>query len=143
VGIARESVEETLQVLVEESVPADPVGKVVVFGLGGQRAIDEQVGHFEEIAAFGKLRNRISAIAQDSGVTVDVGDRRRTGSGVDVSRIKRDMPRRPQQRRNVDSGGTVGCGDDRKLDLPARVLEGEMYVRHTRVLRPAHVWGLS
>src|ERR1019366_2357663 len=40
----------------------------------GQLAVQQQVGDFQEAALFGKLLDGVAAVAQDSPVSIEVGD---------------------------------------------------------------------
>jgi hypothetical protein len=128
--VAGEAVEEVLQVLVEQGVARDAAGELLVLGLRRQRAVDQEVGDFEEIALLGEITDGIAAISKNAGVTVDVGDRRGARAGVDVPRVECDVARFLQQARDLDPRGALGRGDDRELDLPARVFQREPLVRH-------------
>ena len=60
VGVAREAVEERLEVLVQHRVLAHPLGEAVELGLRRQLAVDEEVGHLEEAGLLGQLLDRVA-----------------------------------------------------------------------------------
>src|SRR5699024_2279159 len=76
VRVAREAVEEALEVLVQQRVATYPLGELLELGGRGQLAVDQQVGDLDERRVLRQLLDRVTAVAQDPGVTVDVGDRR-------------------------------------------------------------------
>ncbi len=74
VGIVMETLEKAQQLLVDHGVPHDGILKCVQFGLGRQGAVDQEICHFEEAGLFRELFDRITAIQENAGVAVDVGD---------------------------------------------------------------------
>jgi hypothetical protein len=87
VGVVPEALHEVLHVLVHERVDRDLVRPVVELLLGGQVAVDEQVGDLEVRGLLGELLDGIAAVLEDPGVAVDVRDRRATRRGVRVRRV--------------------------------------------------------
>jgi hypothetical protein len=89
-GVPRETLEEAAQFFVQQSVAAD-LGVEVSQLLGGrQLAVDQEVGGLQEGGVLGQLLNGVAAVAQDTCVAVDVGDRRAAGGGVDEARVESD-----------------------------------------------------
>ena len=41
-----------------------------------QLVVQQEIGHFEVAGLLGELFDRVAAVAQDAGVTIEVGDRR-------------------------------------------------------------------
>ena len=70
-----EALHELLGGFVQHGVVRDVVDPVLQFFLGGQFAEEQQVGDFQERAVLGQNFDGIAAIAQDSLVAVNVGDR--------------------------------------------------------------------
>ena len=122
--VARKSVEEPLQVLVQQRVALDLGGELVELLLGRQFPVDQQIADFDEVRLLGELLDRIPAVAQDARVAVDVGDGALGRGGVDEAfvesrvaglgqqrtqaRFRRTPPwrrRSPGQARHLDIGG--------------------------------------
>ena len=106
--IARESVEEPAEVLVQHRVRADLVLEIVERVGRRQFAVDEQVRRLEERRLLGELLDRVPAVAQDAGVTVDVGDRRRARRRVGEAGVVGDQTGARQQLADVGSSGSLG-----------------------------------
>ena len=75
---------------------------------GGQLAVDQQVAGLDERRVLGQLVDRVAAVAQDAGVTVDVGDRRRARRGVGETRVEGDEIGGRQQLADVRAGRPLG-----------------------------------
>ena len=74
-GITRKPVKELAQLFMQHCVLADFGLEIVKFRLRGQVPIDEQVRGLQETGLLSKLFDRVSAVAQNASVTVDVGNR--------------------------------------------------------------------
>ena len=74
VGVAREAVEESRLVFMQQRVPLDLRGERGQLLGGGQLAVDQQVADLDEGRLLGQLIDRVAAVTQDPGVAVDVGD---------------------------------------------------------------------
>ena len=72
---------------------ADVLAELLQLLRGGQFAVDQQVGHFLEIAALGHLFHRIAAVAEDALLAVEKGDRTARGAGVGVAFVQGDAAR--------------------------------------------------
>ena len=100
VRVVAESVHESLDVLVHERVVGDLVHPGVVLLLGGQLALDQEIGHLEEVGLLRELLDRVAAVLEDALVAVDVGDRGLrhdavlTNPGSYVARPGTSSPRR-------------------------------------------------
>jgi hypothetical protein len=108
VRVAREPVEEALEVLVQQRVPLELVGELAQLGLGRQLAVQQQVADLGEAGVLGQLVDRVAPVAEDAGVTVDVGDLGRTARGVDEPRVVGDQATLGQQPGDVDTGRAFG-----------------------------------
>ncbi len=117
VRVPREAVEEPLEVLVQHRVPAQPVGERLQLGRRRQLAVDEQVAGLDEGRLLGQLLDRVAPVAQDAGVTVDVGDLRGGGTGVGEARIQGDHAQRGQQLGDLHARGALGGRDHLQLQL--------------------------
>ena len=123
VGVAREAVEEPLEVLVQQGVPLDLRGELLQLLLRRQLTVDEQVADLDERRLLGELLDGHAAVAQDAGIPVDVGDRRLRRGGVDEATVERRVSRLGQQRAQRDAVGPLGGLDDVELELATGVIE--------------------
>ena len=87
VGVVAEALHEGLHVLVHERVVGDLVHPRVHLRLGGERAVDEEVGDLEEAGLLRQLLDGVAAVLEDPLVAVDVGDRAATGRRVDEAGV--------------------------------------------------------
>ena len=87
-----ESLHEFLRGLVQHGVVRDVVNPLLEFLFGGQFAEHQQVCHFQKRAPLGQDLNRISAIAQDSLVSIDVGDAALARRRIHVRRVVGHQP---------------------------------------------------
>ena len=124
VRVARETVEESLEVLVQHGVALDLGGERGQLLRGGQLAVDEQVAHFDEGRLLGQLFNRVSPIAEDSGVAVDIGDGALGRRGVHEALVKGRVASLGEQRAQRDPVRALRRVDDLQVKLSARVAEG-------------------
>ena len=138
VRVAREALEELLEVLVQQGVPADPLVELAQLVGGRQLAVDQQVGDLEEAGVLGQLVDRVPAVAQDPGVTVDVGDRRRARGRVHEADVEGDLAGRRQQLARVEAVGALGRLDDGQGQFSTGVAQGYICLAHQRrtLLRP-------
>jgi hypothetical protein len=118
VGVHRESIEEALELLVEQGVLADLVLPVGQLGRRRQLAVDQQVGGLEERRLLGQLLDRVAAVAQDSGVTVEERDGAPGRGGVAEAVVERRQVSFLQEGRDVDRVLSVdGLLDRQAQDL--------------------------
>ena len=123
VRVAREPVEERLEVLVQQRVAADLVGEFVELGLAGQLAVDQQVADLQERRVLRELVDRVAAVAQDARVAVDVGDGGAAGRGVAVAGVERGVAGAGEQLADVERRGSLGGRLDRQLLVAAGQVE--------------------
>ena len=90
---------------------------------GGQLAVDQQVGDFEERRVLRELLDRVAAVAQDARVAVDIGDGGAAGRGVDVAGVERGVAGSGEQLSDVERRGSLGGGLDRQLLVAAGQVE--------------------
>ena len=83
---------ELLDILMHHRVNLDVVLPALVMLAIGQLALDDQIRHLEIVALLGKLFDRISAVAQDSLVAVDIRDPAAARRGVGERGIVRHQP---------------------------------------------------
>ena len=124
VGVAREAVEEPLEVLVQQGVPLDLGGEVRQLLRGGQFAVDEQIAHLDEGRLLGQLVDRVTAVTQDAGITVDVSDGALGRRGVHEPLVEGGVAGFGQQRTQRDAIGSLGRMDDLKVQLSTGIPEG-------------------
>src|SRR6202000_2392149 len=123
VGVAGETVEEPLQVLVQHGVPLNLVGeRGQLFGVR-QLSVDQQVADLDEGRLLGQLLDRIAAVAQDAGVAVDIGDRAFGGRRVYQRVVERRISGLGQQWAQRDAIGPFGRVNDFQVQLTTRVLK--------------------
>ena len=82
VGVVAEGRHQLLDVLVDHRVVRDVVGPLLVLGLGGQLAVQDQVGRLQVAALLGQLLDGIAAVVEDALVPVDEGDAALARGGV-------------------------------------------------------------
>ncbi len=87
VGVVEEPVHRSDHVLVNERVVGDLILPGAVLVGGRKLAVEEEVGDLEEGRVLRQLLDRVAAVAQDSLVAVDHGDRRAAGGRVLVRRV--------------------------------------------------------
>ena len=78
--------------------------------------MDEEVSSLQEGEVFSDLVDGITAITQNSLLTVDVGDFRLGGSGVHKAIVQRGQASLLGQRRQIDGGNTLSSMEDRKFN---------------------------
>lgn len=88
VGVARESVVEPLDVLVQQRVLGDLVLERGELVDRRQLAVDQQIRHLDKAGPVGKLLDRIAAVAQDALFAVEIGDRGLVGGGIAVATVQ-------------------------------------------------------
>ncbi|GAA3062234.1 hypothetical protein GCM10020000_51890 [Streptomyces olivoverticillatus] len=87
-GVAREAVEEALDVLVQQGVLGDLTLERRQLVDRRQLAVDQQERGLKEAAALGQLLDRVAAVAQDALLAIEVGDRGFVGSGVAIAGVQ-------------------------------------------------------
>ena len=117
VRITREPVEEPLEILVQESVPLDLGGERLKLLGRREFAVDQQVAHLDEVRLLGELLDRVSAVAQDAGIPVDVGDGALGRGGVDKTLVEGGVTGLGQQRPQRDTVGALGGPDNLQVQL--------------------------
>ena len=108
VRVAREPVEEPLEVLVEQRVPLDLGGELLQLIGRRQLAVDQQVADLDERRLLRQLLDRVAAVAQDACVAVDVADRALRRRRVDEATVERGVAGLGQQRTQRDAVGSLG-----------------------------------
>src|SRR5262249_13237292 len=124
VGVTREAVEESLQVLVQQRVPLDLLREGGQLILGRQFAVDQQIAHLDERRLLGQLLDRVAAVTENPGVTVDVRDGAFRRRGVHEAGVERGVTGLREKTAQGDAVGTFGGVRDFQLQLAARVLKG-------------------
>ena len=88
VRVAREAVEEALEILVQQRVPLNLGGELVELLGGRQFAEDQKVADLDERRLLGQLLDRVAAVPQNSRIPVDVGDGALGGRRVDETAVE-------------------------------------------------------
>src|SRR5262245_23083885 len=86
-GVVVKTVDDFLDILVDERVVSDVRGPSLELGGGRQLAVEQQISDFEISALFCKLLDRIAAIFQDSPVAIDKSDAALARCGVHERRV--------------------------------------------------------
>jgi hypothetical protein len=87
VGVVVEAIHELFEVFMDHGVAHDLVIPILQLIPGGQLALQQQPGYFQEGAMFGELLDRVPTISQNAFVAIQVGDGARAGSRVHEGRI--------------------------------------------------------
>ena len=74
VRVAAEAAEELRHLLVHHRMTGHAIVEILLLRLGRQFAVKQQVADFQKIAVLGQLVDRITAMEQDAGIAVDIGD---------------------------------------------------------------------
>src|SRR5437879_13382130 len=82
-----EGIDQLLDVFVKQGVMGDRVHPLTVLGRIGQVAMNQEIGDLEEATALGQLLDRIAAVAEDTALAVDEGDRAAAARGVEKGGI--------------------------------------------------------
>src|SRR4029077_19021264 len=124
VRIAREAVEEPLQVLVQQRVPLDQGGELLQLLRRRQFTVDQQIADLDEIRLLGQLLDRVAAVAEDARIAVDVGDCALGRGGVDEAIVIGRVAGLRQKRTQRDSVSPLGGANDVQVKLATGVFEG-------------------
>jgi hypothetical protein len=130
VRVVAEPLHEALDVLVDEGVVGDLVDPGLELLLGGQLAVDQQVGDLEEARALRELLDRVAAVLQDALVAIDEGDGGAARGGVDETGVVDGQARCVLGGLDLpDVGCSDGAVDDRDVVLRAGavVTHGERF----------------
>ncbi len=93
--------------------------KIVELLFGGELAVDEQVGYFQEAGFLGQLFDGVTSIVKNPGLAVDEGDFALTGSCVQESLIHGDGAGGAPQFGNIYGFFVFGSGDYRYFQFLA------------------------
>ena len=115
-----ESLDEPLDVLMDEVASADLVQPRLVLRRGRQLPFDQQIRQLEEARTLAKRLDPVAAVLEDPGLPIDICDRAATHRGARKARVvQREPTRPPPQLRAADR--TVL---DRQLEpLPRAVVD--------------------
>ena len=73
-GIAAETGEEAVHLLVHHCVVRHAIVEIFLLGLGWQFAVKQQIAGLQKIAVLGQLLNRITPVEKNAFIAVDIGD---------------------------------------------------------------------
>ena len=121
----------------QQRVTADPLVERRELGCRGQLAVDEQPRDLEVGAVLRQLLDRVSAIAEDALIAVDVGDVGLRRRRVDETVIERGVTGLLRQRRDVDARNAVGASQDREFGGGAPYRESGLVLLRARVAHRA------
>jgi hypothetical protein len=128
VRVPRETGEEGAHLLLQERVDANLVGEILELLGGGQLVVHQEVGDLEERRPLGQLLDRVTAVAENAGVTIDVGDRRRGRSSVHKTLVEGDEAGLLEEGADVDAARALDRLAYRHRQLATRVVE--LDIRH-------------
>ena len=114
-GIETKARVKARQLVVHLAVPLDVADEIILLGGRRQFTVQQQVAQLQEIRAFGKLLDGISAMQEDAFIAIDVGDVRIAGSGGDEAGIVSEIPL-VGEFAHIDHGRTDTCGMHWQLD---------------------------
>jgi hypothetical protein len=117
---------------VQQGVPPDALVELLQLLGRRQLAVDQQVADLEEARPLRELVDRVPAISQDPGVTVDVGDRGRGRRGVAEAVVVGDVAGRGQQLAHVEAVGSLRCRNDTQGQFSTGVAQGYICLAHRR-----------
>jgi hypothetical protein len=136
VRVVAKTLNELLQVLVQERVVGDLEHPGVQLVLGRQLPVEQQIRHLEEAGVLSELFDRIAAVLQDSDVAVDVGDRTPARRRIDEPWIVGRESRLVVQGNLLEVGGANRAVGDRDVVLLTRpVVANAEGIRHVDNLR--------
>jgi len=113
VGVLWKGAVEALHVLVEHGVTLDRIFEVGEFLGRGQLALDQQIRDFQEVALVGEFFDGNAAVAENSLVAVDEGDRALGRPGIGVAGIESYQAGVGTKLSDVDRLLALGTYDDR------------------------------
>src|SRR5260221_9375180 len=85
------------------------------FDLVRELAVDQQVRRLDEVRVLGELLDRITAVAQDALLAIEIRDRARRRARVHVAAVERDVARLRAERLDVDRVLVLGTDDNGKF----------------------------
>jgi hypothetical protein len=115
-------------------VPLDLVGELVQLLFGRQLSVDQQVADLDEVRLLRELFDRVSAVAQDAGVTVDVSDGALRRGRVDEAFVEGRVSGLGEQRTQRDAIGALRGRNDVEVKLATGVGQGGLLVPILRVI---------
>ena len=121
--VVRQGVEESTQVLVQESVTTNLLVELRELSRARQVAVDEKPGDFKVGRVLSDVLNGVAAITQDALVTVDERDRTLCRRRVHETQVQGGESGLFHEGGNIDAVAAVDATDDRKFGRTARVME--------------------
>src|SRR5207253_8872547 len=121
-----EGIDQLLDVFVKQGVMGDRVHPLTVLGRIGQVAMNQEIGDLEEATALGQLLDGIAAVAEDTALAVDEGDRAPAARGVEKGGIvAQQSGARPIRGDLLEIGGGDRAIPDRDLVAAAGPVIGD------------------
>jgi len=124
VGVVVETIDELLDVLVDERVVGDELHPLVELVPGGELPVGQEVGDLQEAGLLRQLFDGIAAVPEDAGVPVDERHRAPAARGVEEGRVVgQDAGVLAGERDLLQVLGPNGAVHDRDLvDMPGPVV---------------------
>src|SRR5207302_1662598 len=86
-GVIPESLDEALDVLVDEVAGPDLVQPRLVLPRGGQLPVDQQIRQLEEVRALAQRLDPVATVLENAGLPIDVRDRAATHGRARKARV--------------------------------------------------------
>ncbi len=122
-GIRGESFEEFFHIFVDHGVIGELSAEVCELAGGGEFAVEEEPGGFDEVGVFGELFDGVTAVAEDAFVAVDEGDGTFAGAGAVEAGVHGDGAGLAEQFGDIDGCFVFGAADDG--EIPGFSIEGQ------------------
>lgn len=115
-GVAAETVEETVHLLVHHRMTGYAKVEVLLLRRRRQFAVEQQIACFEEVTVLGKLLDGIAAVKQHALIAIDIGDLRFTACCGGEAGVVSKLSRMLIQRCDVDDAGADRAILNRQFD---------------------------
>ena len=91
-GVAAKTLEEAGHLLVHHGVVDHAMVEILLLRRGRKLPVEQEIAGLEEVAVLGQLLDRIAAVFQHAGVTVDIGDLGLAAAGGRKARVVSEHP---------------------------------------------------
>ena len=130
VRVPAEAAEEIGQLLVHHGVPADRIAELVKGFLARQVALEEEIGDLHEARLLGQLVDGVTAMEQDSLLTIDVGDGALAAGCGGEARVIGEGAGRPIELSDVDHVRPDASAEDRQRQVLVPEFQRRILIRH-------------
>jgi len=104
---------------------AQQIAKCAPLSRVGQFAVNDEVGGLDEFALLGELLNRVTTVAQDSRISVNVSNLTLARTGVAVALVETDVARLGPQSPHIHCFLSFGAFNKRQfIDFVFKVEQG-------------------